>query len=249
MITSVQNAKVKHWNKLKKRKEREASQQFFIEGHHLVQEAFQSDWHVQEVILEEGTDRPDWLHSSATITYVSDNVFKSITDTRTPQGIAAIVGMQKPTWVDFKKILLIDAIQDPGNLGTIIRTADAAGFEGVVLGEGTVDLYNDKVIRATQGSIFHIAIFHNNLLDFVPTLKTEGYQVWASTLEGAVPFHQVAIPEKVALILGNEGSGIEESLVEYSSERVNIPIYGQAESLNVSVAAGVLIYYVANGSR
>jgi RNA methyltransferase, TrmH family len=245
IITSVQNPKVKQWNKLKKRKERVNSKTFLIEGHHLVQEAATSSWNVQEIIVEEGTEQPQGL-PDVPVTYVSDNVFKSISDTKTPQGIAAIVEMKELAWGTYEKLLLLDAIQDPGNLGTIIRTADAAGFDAVVLGEGTVDLFNDKVIRATQGSIFHIPIFQESLLDLTPKLQNEGYDVWASALDEAKAYQTLKLPTRVALILGNEGAGIHQNLIDLADQKVIIPIYGRAESLNVSVAAGILIYHIAN---
>ncbi|WP_226036472.1 TrmH family RNA methyltransferase [Aquibacillus saliphilus] len=243
MITSVQNNKVKHWNKLKKKKDRDNCNSFLIEGNHMVLEAVNSQWDLKEIIVQEGTVLPDFI-TNVDVVYVSDNVFKSITDTKTPQGIAAVVAMKQPELKDFSKLILIDAVQDPGNLGTIIRTADAAGFDGVVLGDGTVDLYNEKVIRATQGSIFHLPIFQENLHVEITDLKEKGFQVWASTLVGAKQFQTMPIPEKVALIVGNEGSGIDPSIIEQADEKVHIPIYGQAESLNVSVAAGILIYYI-----
>ncbi|MCT2535063.1 RNA methyltransferase [Aquibacillus koreensis] len=245
MITSVQNNKVKEWNKLKKRKEREKRNVFFIEGMHLVQEALHSKWNLQEVIIQDGIELPEWLQQH-TVTYVSDHVFKTISDTKAPQGIAAVVEM-KPAILDksLHKLVLLDAVQDPGNLGTIIRTADAAGFDGVILGEGTVDLYNEKVIRATQGSLFHLPIIQSNLLKEINELQKNDVQVWAATLEGAESYQQLPVPEKVALVVGNEGAGIDATIVQQADKKVHIPIFGQAESLNVSVATGILLYYIA----
>ncbi|MFB4475514.1 TrmH family RNA methyltransferase, partial [Oceanobacillus caeni] len=154
MITSVKNETVKAWKKLQKRRERTNTQTFLVEGYHLLQEAKNSNWGIKEIIIQEGVELPSWCENF-NITIVSNNVFEHISETRSPQGIAAIIEMKKLEKVVGKHTLLIDSIQDPGNLGTIIRTADAAGFDGVILGNGTVDLYNDKVIRATQGSIFH----------------------------------------------------------------------------------------------
>ena len=138
--------------------------------------------------------------------------------------------------------MLIDAVQDPGNVGTMIRTADAAGFDAVILGEGTVDLYNDKVIRATQGSIFHLPIIQADLLLKMDELQKQGVVICASTLEKAVPIESVERTEKMALIVGNEGQGVNPVLIEKADQLVHIPIYGKAESLNVSVAAGIMLY-------
>ncbi|WP_138415412.1 TrmH family RNA methyltransferase [Aquibacillus sediminis] len=245
MITSVQNNKVKQWNKLKKRKDRNNTKTFLVEGYHLIQEAINSNWHLQEVIIQEGATVPDWL-ADYELTYVSDHVLKAITDTKTPQGIAAVVEMKQPEWADFNQLLLVDAVQDPGNLGTMIRTADAAGFDGVVLGEGTVDLFNDKVVRATQGSLFHLPIFQASLEEKMVTLQDQGFEIWAATLEGAKPYPSLHVPDKVALIVGNEGAGIASSIVQSADQKVHIPIYGAAESLNVSVATGILLYHLAS---
>lgn len=243
MITSVQNEKVKRWQKLKMKKERIKTGTFLIEGSHLIEEALNSEWQVSDIILKEGTGGLDGTEDIDTY-IVSEHVFKSITETKTPQGIAAIVEMRQPKWNEFSHVLMLDAIQDPGNLGTIIRTADAAGFDAVVLGTGSVDLYNDKVIRATQGSVFHLPVFQENLSDRISLLKRKGFTIWASALKNSVPFNQLALPDKVGLIVGNEGAGIDGKLIEMADETVQIPIRGKAESLNVSVAAGILLYHL-----
>ncbi|WP_068674585.1 RNA methyltransferase [Oceanobacillus sp. Castelsardo] len=243
MITSVKNEKVKAWKKLQKRKERTNTQTFLVEGYHLLQEAKNSNWHIKEIIAQEGVELPSW-GGDFEITKVSNNVFEYISETRSPQGIAAIIEMKKMEKVVGEHILLIDSIQDPGNLGTIIRTADAAGFDGVILGDGTVDLYNDKVIRATQGSVFHIPIFQKDLQEVIPELKADGFSVWATALEGATLYNGVSIDTKVAIVLGNEGAGVDKEIINEADKIVKIPIYGQAESLNVSIAAGILMYYV-----
>lgn len=245
MITSVQNSKVKQWNKLKKKKDRELSETFLVEGFHLVQEANNSDWEIDEVIIQDGVEEPGWI-SNLPVTEVSSNVFKSISETVTPQGIAAVVKMKPSSIQQHSKLLLIDAVQDPGNLGTMIRTADAAGFDGVVLGEGTVDLFNEKVIRATQGSIFHLPIIRGELKELIKEYKQQGVAIWASTLKDAVAYHSLSVPERVGLIVGNEGAGISPELIELADQSVHIPLYGHAESLNVSIATGIFVYHIAS---
>ncbi|GAA0601149.1 RNA methyltransferase [Virgibacillus siamensis] len=241
MITSIYNHKVKQWKKLGKRKNREKTGTFFIEGHHLIEEAYRSGWEIIEVIAEEGISVPDWCRNNVS---VNNEVFKYVARTEAPQGIAAIVSMRKMAANGGGSVLLVDAIQDPGNLGTMIRTADAAGFDAVLLGDETVDSYNDKVIRATQGSLFHIPISRVNIVNEIPKLKQQGYEIWASALTEAVPFETATVPEKTALIVGNEGAGIQDDILQLADSIVNIPIYGRAESLNVSVAAGILMYYI-----
>ncbi|RKQ37960.1 TrmH family RNA methyltransferase [Oceanobacillus halophilus] len=243
MITSIKNEKVKAWKKLHKRKERINTNSFLVEGFHLLEEAWKSEWQIKEIIAQENVDLPAWAESFP-VTWVTDHVFEHISQTKTPQGVAAIMEMKRFNNLDGDYILLIDAIQDPGNLGTIIRTADAAGFDGIILGDGTVDLYNDKVIRATQGSIFHIPLHQKNLQTSIITLKEIGFSVWATALDNAVKYNETEIDSKVALILGNEGAGVKTALIKEADKIVNIPIHGEAESLNVSIAAGILMYYV-----
>lgn len=243
LITSVKNEKVKNWRKLHNRKERTKAGTFLIEGFHLIEEAIKSNWDVLEIILQEDVSLPAWKCDAPTVE-VAENVFQHISQTKTPQGIAAVVRMKNSHEINGDLYLLLDRIQDPGNLGTIIRTADAAGFDAVMLGEGTVDLYNDKVIRATQGSLFHIPIIQESLPTEINKLKQEGFRIWASALTNSKDFHTLKPTSKVALILGNEGAGIEGTILELADEIVKIPIYGKAESLNVSIAAGILMYHL-----
>ncbi|WP_233881031.1 TrmH family RNA methyltransferase [Virgibacillus halodenitrificans] len=242
MITSVKNEKIKALRKLQKRREREVSRKFLVEGFHLVDEARRSNWEIDEVIIQEGTDIPEWCHQYK-LFEVSSNVFQHFSQMKTPQGIAAVVNMNEIEEVKGNYMLLIDSIQDPGNLGTMIRTADAAGYDGIILGNDTVDMFNDKVIRATQGSIFHIPVIKGDLEEKVADLKNKGFQVWATALKNAKNYNEVNVEEKVALIVGNEGAGVKEPLLQLADSIVTIPIYGKAESLNVSIAAGILMYY------
>jgi len=244
MITSVQNNRVKQWCKLQTRKGRVRTGTFLIEGYHLVEEALASRWEIKEVILMKGNRRPDSLDNIQT-TIVSETVFQKISQTKTPQGIIGVLTMKKHITYMGDRVLMIDQVQDPGNLGTMIRTADAAGFSSVILGEGTVDLYNDKVIRATQGSLFHIPILQANLLNKIKELKQSGFTIWASALKHATNYDQMNSSEKIALIVGNEGAGIQDKILLKADHIVKIPIYGKSESLNVSVAAGILMYSVS----
>ncbi|WP_188453459.1 TrmH family RNA methyltransferase [Virgibacillus oceani] len=242
MIISVQNEKVKSWNKLKKKKDRMHSKTFLIEGFHLIEEVHTSNWTINEIILQENIDAPEYSKIYP-VTIVSANVFKNISNTKSPQGIAAIVQVNQMEWKDFQNVLLVDALQDPGNLGTIIRTAVAAGFDAVILGENTVDMYNDKVIRSTQGTLFHIPVFQEDLLKKIPELKRDGFTICASALKNATFFQEANTEGKIALIVGNEGAGINNKILEMADTVVKIPIKGKAESLNVSVAAGILMYH------
>jgi len=243
IITSIQNEQVKNWRKLHRRKYREETGSFLIEGSHLLEEAYETDQDIEAIIVQEGREAPAWFDSDFVYT-VSENVFKEISQTKSPQGIAAVIKRTKGQAPNGKYVLLLDAIQDPGNLGTILRTADAAGFSKVVLGEGTVDLYNDKVIRASQGSLFHIAIEQKSLEEVIPDLKSDGFSIWGTSLKRANNYRNVTPGEKTAILLGNEGRGVSDKWLRLADELVKIPIYGKAESLNVGIAAGILMYYV-----
>src|SRR5690625_1999316 len=243
VITSVQNNQVKEWKKLHRKKYRIETNTFLIEGMHLIEEAFNSDWEIETVIVQEEMEAPTWMNEE-NVVFVTKRVFKEISQTEAPQGIAAIVNMKTLIPKKEQYVLLIDAIQDPGNLGTMIRTADAAGFSKVVLGNGTVDVFNDKVIRASQGSIFHIPVVSKDLREEITILQSKNILVLASALEHAISYESVQVTGKSALIVGNEGSGIKKELLEVADKIVKIPIYGKAESLNVSVAAGILMYYM-----
>lgn len=241
MITSIQNNQVKLWRKLHQRKHRQQTKSFLVEGFHIVEEAHKSNWDIVQIIVQEGVKAPDWVQNYEIIV-VSDQVFHHMTYTQTPQGIAAIIHMKEFQEFYGQALLLIDAIQDPGNLGAIIRTADAVGMDGIILGNGTVDLFNDKVIRATQGSLFHLPIIQNDLGSEVSRLKALGYPIFASGLYNATNYLDLPKLKKYALIVGNEGAGVSDDLVNMADQLVSIPIYGKAESLNASVATGILLY-------
>ncbi|MCA1021852.1 TrmH family RNA methyltransferase [Halobacillus litoralis] len=242
MLTSLQNAKVKNWKKLHKRKYRNQTGTFLVEGFHLVEEVMKSGWTVKELIVREETEVT--LPDDIPYTIVSRDVFAAVAETETPQGVAAVVAKEDYTFTPGSLTLMLDAVQDPGNIGTLIRTADAAGFDQVIVGTGSVDIFNDKVIRASQGSLFHLPVLTGDLTDYVGELKDQGVEIWASTLENAASYKELPIPEKAALVVGNEGSGISEELVEAADQQVYIPIYGQAESLNAAIAGAVLMYHL-----
>lgn len=241
MITSMQNPHVKDWIKLHSKKYRTRTQSFLIEGFHLLEDAINSGWQIDTVIVQDGVTLPDWLSQLKLVT-VSQQVFTAISQTETPQGVAAVLKIPATQPITGNHLLLIDQVQDPGNLGTMIRTADAAGFSQVILGKGTVDMYNDKVLRASQGSIFHIPVIEADLLELIPKLQKHAYSVLASALENSVAYDAVGQPNKVALVMGNEGSGVNPEILQLADQCIKIPIYGQAESLNVSIAAGILMY-------
>lgn len=244
-IESVKNSKVKQWRKLHTKKEREATGTYIIEGLHLVEEALKTKDIIKDLIVCEDITMPtQWNVDGLNIILVTNEIMKAISDTEAPQGVAAICEFQNQhtpnTW---QKILLVDSVQDPGNLGTIIRTADAAGIDGVILGEGTVDHYNSKVIRSSQGSIFHLPIVKGNLLEKVMDYKEQQIPIYGTSLQNGISYNEVKSTEQFCLIIGNEGSGVNADLLEKTDKNLFIPIYGGAESLNVAIATGILLYH------
>lgn len=244
-IESKKNQRVKEWKKLHAKKGRDRSGLFLIEGYHMVEEALESDMEIVEVIFQERADLPlEWDLDDIPLFAVTTSVLNEISETQTPQGIAAVCRKRDASlsMAPDGKYLCIDAVQDPGNIGTMIRTADAAGLSGVILGSGCADPYNSKVLRAAQGSSFHIPVIEDDLHDWVSRFQQQEIPVFGTALQEGKPYSDVTVSNQFALIVGNEGSGVEPALLEKADENLYIPVLGQAESLNVSVAAGILLY-------
>nr|WP_275899506.1 RNA methyltransferase [Bacillus piscicola] len=233
-----------------KKKQREKDGLFVIEGFHLLAEALQYDVEIQEIFLQEEKEIPEDIHiPGITLTLVSSQVLKEMSMTETPQGVLAVCKLPKEqpvTILESDCYLFVDGVQDPGNLGTMIRTADAAGVSAVVLGDGTVDPFNDKVMRSAQGSQFHLPVIKGNLEDWIQACKQKGVPVLGSALdqEKGTTHTAIEVQDGFALIVGNEGAGVQASWLELSDQVIYVPIYGQAESLNVAVATGVLLYHL-----
>lgn len=251
VIRSKQNAKVKGWKKLLTKKGRVNTQTYLIEGNHLAMEALKEgasiqQWIMTEKYLDENHSVIQLIEDPSKILIVDSVVAKEISATPSPQGIFAIVDMVNRDEFNWKgsRYLLIDQVQDPGNLGTIIRTADAADFDGIVIGNGSVDVYNDKVIRSTQGSIWHIPIIEMDLKVAIDTLKANNIKVYATALhKDAIAYTDVSDKTQLAIIVGNEGQGVQENIQSIADDLVFIPMPGRAESLNVAIATGILLFY------
>lgn len=250
-IQSVQNAKVKEWAKLSTKKGREKEKAFLVEGPHLVEEALKSGADVRVILIEEGFPlqapiEPYISDFQGLVFWITEPVAKKLSETENPQGIFAVVDMRTATLDDMIEdspiLLLLDGVQDPGNLGTIIRTADAAGIRGVVLGKGTVDVYNAKTVRSTMGSIFHVPILQADLELLGSELANQDFKMVATSLEGAVSYDEPIYHGRVAIVIGNEANGVSSAVLRQCEYRVKIPIYGRAESLNAAMAAGIIMY-------
>lgn len=244
-IQSAQNPQIKQWRKLLTKKERDKTGTFLVEGFHLVEEALKAN-RILHLIISEETELPQrWDFGPTPMTTVTQEIMKELSDTETPQGIVAVCeGDKGDTEINGQQFLLIDAVQDPGNLGTMIRTADAAGIDAVIVGNGSVDVYNPKVLRSAQGSHFHLPIIRGDLMEWIEKLSTEHIQIYGTSLENGHIYTETKPTGLFALIVGNEGSGVNKELLERTNENLYIPIFGKSESLNVAVATGILLYYL-----
>ena len=244
LIESTKNERVKAWKKLHTKKGRQKARAFLIEGDHLIEEALKEKQRIATIIIDEKRKHVPFDIQAIPVVKVTHRVFQEISETDTPQGIIAVCHMPEEHEMKLNKgkYLLVDEVQDPGNVGTLIRTADSAGFDAVILGKGCADRYNAKTIRATQGSLFHLPVYEGDLEKMVSMLQKNNLKVFGTALQGAKEYRTLEKQEAFGLIVGNEGSGVRESLLALCDENVYIPIFGKAESLNVAVAAGILMY-------
>lgn len=251
-IQSKDNLLIKEIKKLKEKKYRKDCNMFLVEGFRFVEEALDSDFEVVHIFIStrgeskyEDSQVKNKLRSDTKVYSINDSVFKSICDTENPQGIIATV-RNKPVEIkdDYGFYVLADKIQDPGNMGTIIRTAHATGALGVIITKGTVDIYNDKTLRATMGSIFKIPVLCDEDLSLVTKLRDCGFKLITSSLDTDENFYDVDLKEKIIISVGNEGNGISEEVYDICDLKVKIPMPGGAESLNVAVAASIMMYEV-----
>lgn len=240
MITSIQNSKIKHAKKLKKKRERDKTGEALIEGYHLIEEAYQSGVAIKQLFVVDPERLSDEFKFYANEVYeINLKIAETISGTVTPQGFFAVIEQPVYQFNKATQVLLIDRIQDPGNIGTLIRTADAAGLDMVLLEKGSADPYQDKVIRASQGSVFHLPVKVGSISEF---MRTFNGPVFGTAVKDAEPYHRVEPQEKFALLLGNEGEGVNVELLDQTTQNLTIPIYGKAESLNVAIAGSILMY-------
>lgn len=247
-IESVKNPFIKKIKQLLQRKYREKERLFLAEGFHLVEEAVRSNVPIDHIIIQEGIHLPAHI-KKAEVEWilVTPSVMKVLSSTETPQGMIAVCRMPEEREFSLEKgsrYLIVDEVQDPGNLGTLIRIADAVGVEAVLLGKGTVDPYNDKVIRASQGSLFHVPVIKGDIRTWLHRLKELDIPIFGTAIEKGTQYTNVESQREFALIVGNEGRGVNEEWLQKSDHIIYVPIYGKAESLNVAVATGVLLYHL-----
>ena len=241
-ITSLKNPKITTWKSLKDRKGRRETGCFLVEGRKMVEEALASAFPVEAVLVEDVRAAEFELPARIPVYAMPSHVLAAVCDTKTPQGIAAVVRMADVPLTG-SRLVAMDGVQDPGNVGTIIRTADAAGFDGVLLSVQCADVFSPKVLRATMGSVFRMGVrVTDDLPGALRQMAAEGASVLSSQLDGTPFYQREPVGERFVLVIGSEGNGVTDEVKAAATHRVKLPMRGGAESLNAAVAAGIMMY-------
>jgi len=250
-ISSLQNPKVKDWAALLDRKQRDRTGRFLIEGVHLVQEAIKFGADLDAVVFDAERGIPAELRDAiggtdALLYEAPPNVLAKCTGTDTPPPVFGVAAKplpnQEPLYREGALVLVLDGLRDPGNVGTLIRSADAVGADAVVLGRGSVDLYNPKTVRATMGSLFHLPVIEGDLAELLPQARARGMRVVGTSLKAEHTCYAWDWKGATWLLLGNESNGLSQEAAAHVDGAVLIPMRGQAESLNVATAGAVLLH-------
>lgn len=239
-ISSINNEYIKEISKLNEKKYRDKSNKYLIEGLHLVTEALKYDIIDTIIIREDFNYETNIKHI-----IVSSEVMKKLSDNPSIPKIMAVVNKKEST-IKGNKILLLDRLQDPGNLGTIIRSAVAFNFDTIILSNDTVDLYNSKVLRSTQGMLFNINISRQDLTNVINELKNNNYTIYGTKVDNGYDVKEINNINKFALIIGNEGTGISDNILKQCDKYLYIKMNNNCESLNAGVAASILMYEMGN---
>lgn len=252
IISSKDNEFIKHIRKLKDKKEREESKQFVVEGIKIIEEAIAENANIANIVICEDCEKNDVIPRELIakiekydVKYVSSYVFESLKTVVSTQGILAVINMDKKDQeVKYEDdiIVCLDNIQDPGNLGTIIRTLDSVGVHQIVMSKDTADVYNPKVVRSTMGAIFRITmIYATEMGEQIKKMQENKYQVVITSLDAKKTIYDIDYSKKV-IVIGNEANGVSKEIQDLANEKVIIPMLGKTESLNASVAAGIVMY-------
>ncbi|MBD9106215.1 RNA methyltransferase [bacterium] len=233
-ITSIHNDNVKYWVSLKNKKIRDKERKFIVEGDHLIEEARKNN--LIEYIISCVDENADF--------YVTKEIMEKISDQKSISYNAAVVKFIPEDSVN-GNVIILDNLQDPGNLGTIIRSSVAFNIDTIIISDTSVDLYNPKVVRSTEGMIFNLNIIRRNLEGIIPVLKNLGYKIVGTDVNEGIDVRNIS-KENVAIIIGNEGNGMSENVKEMCDEFINIKINKSCESLNAGVAASIIMYEVSH---
>ncbi len=250
-ITSKDNEFVKHIKKLQDKKYRNLNNEFLIEGIKIIKEAVQEKANIKHIIICDDCENSDiskeltYEIAKYDCVYVSKQIFNTMTDVKNPQGILAVVGKENTeNEIDYSQdiIVALDDLQDPGNLGTILRTVDSIGLNQILVSKGTADCFNPKVVRSTMGAIFRVKIIEcENLMETLKKAKKNHYQIMVTSLQTEKSIYDVDYNKKV-IVIGNEANGVEQDIQDFADEKIKIPMIGKTESLNASVATGIVLY-------
>ena len=235
IYTSINNQKIKKIKKLKEKKYRDEENMFLVEGKHLTTEAFNNGYLV-ELLVPENSDYKLDVETNI----ISENIIKYLSNLKSGAGIFGICKKKKMKLKE-GKILVLDSIQDPGNMGTIIRSSVAFGIDTIVINEKCADIYSDKVIRASQGMIFSVNIIKENLEEFIKKIR-KTHKIFATKVDGGKPIKDIEKIENFVIIMGSEGTGVSKNLLDLADEYLYIPMNKKCESLNVAVAASIILY-------
>lgn len=237
VITSTQNETIKRWCHLHQAKERNKKKEFLVEGEHMIQEAYHAGC-LKQLVLVENT-KP--VVPCNAITYVKQEVMNKLSMNVSEVSMMGICNYPEVEVRDRSRVLLLDGLQNPGNIGTLIRTAYSFGYDEVICSRDTADLYNEKTLQATQGAIFHLPSLRTDLPASIDELKREGFTIVGTSLQEAIPLATVKETSKMAVVLGNEGNGMKEATKAQCDVLTKIEMK-QFESLNVAIAGGILLY-------
>lgn len=252
-ITSIKNERVKYLRKLYQKKYRKERNQFILEGLRLIRGAYKSGADIENIYLTQAyynqhKSESFLINNEKNLIFITDSLISEVADTENPQAVIAIVNEPKTTPAEVMSkdyILVIDQIQDPGNMGTMIRTAAAAGFQSLIISKGSVDIFNLKVLRATAGAIYSIPFIKDvELAELKELLKEKKQTIYAADLNTDKHYNKIKYVKPLSLIIGNEGNGIRRKLLDMADICVKIPLKGNIESLNAGVAAGVIMFKI-----
>ena len=251
-ISSKDNEFIKHVKKLKDKKYRDQSNEYVIEGIKLVEEAINENAKIKQIVICEECTKTQEISkklmyeiASFDCIYVTENIFNNITEVKNPQGILAVIERKNSeNEINYNEdiIVALDGIQDPGNLGTILRTVDSIGLKQILVSKETADVYNPKVVRSTMGAIFRVKVIEcEDLEKTLKQIKKHKYEIVVTSLQTNESIYDIEYNKKV-IVIGNEANGVSKEIQEMADKKVKIPMLGKTESLNASVATGIVLY-------
>ena len=252
VISSKENELIKHIKKLKDKKERDISNEYIIEGVKLIQEAIQEKAKIKQIIICEECEKAEAIPKEIMYEiaryeciYITKKLYNYLTEVKTPQGILAVIEKESNEKnIDYTQeiIVALDGIQDPGNLGTILRTVDSIGLTQILVSKDTADSYNPKVVRSTMGAIFRVKIIEcEDLEETLKEIKKHKFEIVVTSLQTKNSIYDIDYNKKV-IVIGNEANGLQEKIQQLADKKEKIPMLGKTESLNASVATGIILY-------